>query len=89
MPRAREYNHSRPLLDVHVCEHDVRLKDVVGVYEGDSFADPACLDSRGKPRNHLATSKKYSVDKGWQLDYDRYQQQLEQARIARNERKST
>lgn len=87
MARAREYNHDRPLLNTSVCEHGHCL-GIVGVYEGDSFADPACVDSRGKPKSHVATQKKYTIDKGWQADYDKHQTQLAALRKARAERKT-
>lgn len=86
MPKSREFNHSRPLLDTSECEHGERLS-ITGVYEGDYFSDPACRDSRGKPRNHLATRKRYAVDTEWERDYTQYQQQLEKMRAARAAKK--
>lgn len=86
MPKSREFNHDRPLLNTSTCEHGNKL-GITGVYEGDYFADPACRDAKGKPRNHLATRQKYEVDSAWQKDYTQYQQQLEKMRVARQAKK--
>lgn len=47
---------------VSPCEHGV-AHDILEVKEGDAFSTPACRDSRGVPRIHVATAAKYPTTK--------------------------
>jgi hypothetical protein len=82
-----EYSFDRPMLNTTTCEHGNKMKDIAGVYEGDSFSDPGCQYANGKQRSHTATQDKYPIDPTWYEDQDLDALRRERLRLARAARK--